>query len=44
MFLMVFDTFIKTDPFGSLTGNDATGGTKLFGPTTDFLYGAKGRF
>ena len=39
MFLIVFDTFIKTDPFGSLTKNDATVGTKLFGPTKDLFCG-----
>ena len=44
MFLLVFDTFIKTDPFGSLTKNDATVGTKLFGPTRDLFYGVKVRF
>ena len=35
MCLMVFDTFIKTDPFESLTENDATVCAKLFGPATD---------
>ena len=41
---MVFGTFIKVDPFGPLTENDAMGGAKLFGPTTDFVYGLKVRF
>ena len=41
-FLFVFDTFIQVDWFGSSTENDTTGGTKLFGPTTDFLYGVRG--
>ena len=41
MFLCVFGTFIKVDPFESLTKNDATVCAKLFGPTTDFVYGVK---
>ena len=43
-FLMVLGPFIKVDPFGSSTKNDATGGPHLFGPTTDFCYGIKVRF
>ena len=43
-FVMVVDTFIKVDPFGSSTKNDATGGTKLFGPTRELFYGVKVRF
>ena len=43
-FFMVSDTFIKVDPFGSSTENDATGGPHLFGPTTDFVYVVKLRF
>ena len=35
---MVLSTFIKVDPFGSSTENDATGGAHLFGPTTDLLW------
>ena len=38
---VVFDTFIKTNGFESLTENDATVCAKLFGPTTDFVYGVK---
>ena len=44
MFLFVLDTFIKVDPFESLTKNDATVCAKLFGPVTDFCDGVKGRF
>ena len=40
---MVFGTFIEVDPFGPLTGNDAMGGAKLFGPTRDLFYGIKVR-
>ena len=36
---VVFGTFIKTDPFESLTENDATVCAKLFGPAPDFCYG-----
>ena len=39
MLLMVFDTFIKTDPFESVTKNDATGGAHLFRPTTIVVIG-----
>ena len=35
----VVDTFIKVDPFESLTKNDAIVCAKLFGPTTDFCMG-----
>ena len=38
-FFMVLGTFITVDLFGSSTGNDATGGAKLFGATTDVLMG-----
>ena len=41
---VVLDTFIRSDPLESLTENDATGGAHLFRPTTDFVYGVKGRF
>ena len=41
MCLIVFCTFIKVDPFESLTHNDATVCAKLFGPVTDFCYGVK---
>ena len=44
MWLIVFDTFIKADGFGSLTKNDTTGGAHLFRPILDFVYGLKGRF
>ena len=37
-FFMIFDTFIKVDPFGSSTEKDATGGAHLFGPTADLCY------
>ena len=40
----VSGTFIKVDSFGSSTENDATGGAKLFRPTTDSFYGLKRRF
>jgi len=40
----VFGTFIRSNPFESLTKNDATGGAHLFRPTTDFCYGIKHRF
>ena len=41
MLFVVFVTFIKMDPFGSLMENDATGGAHLFRPTTYFVYGLK---
>ena len=44
MFLIVFGTFIKVDPFGPKTKNDATVCAKLFGPATDFCYWVKVRF
>ena len=44
MCLVVLGTFIKVDPFESLTENDATVCAKLFGPATDLFYGVKGRF
>ena len=34
--LKVVGTFIKVDPFGSSTENDATGGAHLFRPIRDF--------
>ena len=44
MLLIVFGTFIKVDPFGPKTENDATVCAKLFGPATDLFYGLKHRF
>ena len=44
MLLIVFDTFIKVDPFESLTKNDATVYAKLFGPISDLIYLVKRRF
>ena len=38
MLLFVFGTFIKVDPFESLTKNDATVCANLFGPATDVFY------
>ena len=38
---VVSDTFIKVDPFESLTKNDATVCAKLFGPVTDLLLWGK---
>ena len=43
-FCVFFQTFIKTDGFGSLTENDVTGGADLVGYFLDFIYGIKGRF
>ena len=44
MILFFFDTFIRTDGFGSLTENDVTGGADLVGYFSEFIYGIKGRF
>ena len=44
MFLFVLGTFIKVDPFGPKTENDATVCAKLFGPATEFVHRVKCRF
>ena len=44
MILCVFDTFIRTDRFRSLTENDVTGGADLVCYFLDLFYVVKGRF
>ena len=40
----MFDTFISSIPFESLTENDTTGGLNLSRPILDLFYGVNRRF